>query len=60
MGLDKAIIYGKEKRKPYTGDKAIDRTCRNNGTCGWCKENRLYQRNKAEAAAKQELKETGE
>lgn len=56
MSLDKAIIYGKEKRKPYTGSKAIDGTCRNNGSCEVCKGNRLYQRNKAEAAAEQELK----
>ena len=40
--LDKAILHGKEKRKPYYGAKAIDRTCRNHGTCDWCKENRLH------------------
>lgn len=42
MTLDKAIEHKKEKRKPYTGAKAIDHTCRNHGSCGWCKENRLY------------------
>lgn len=42
MSLDKAIKHGKEKRKPYTGSKAIDRTCRNRGSCGWCWENRQY------------------
>ena len=31
MSLDKAILYGKERRRPYTGAKAIDRTCRNHG-----------------------------
>lgn len=46
MSLDKAIKYGKEKRKPYYGSKAIDRTCRNNGTCLWCQGNRLYQSKK--------------
>ena len=40
--LDKAILYGKEKRKPYRKAKAIDRTCRNHGSCPWCKENRLH------------------
>lgn len=58
MSLDKAITYGKEKRKPYTGAKAICESCRNNGTCEWCKGNRLYQRNKAEAAAEQALKDS--
>lgn len=42
MGLDKAIKYGKEKRKPYRGSKAIDCTCRNHGSCEWCRENRLH------------------
>lgn len=42
MSLDKAIEYGKERRKPYRGSKAIDRTCRNHGSCEWCKRNRQY------------------
>ena len=42
MSLDKAIIHGKEHRKPYTGAKAIDPTCRNNCGCDWCRENRQY------------------
>ena len=56
MGLDKAIRYGKEKRKPYAGAKAIDRTCRNHGSCGWCKGNRLYQRSKADEASVQRMR----
>lgn len=48
MSLDKAIRYGKEKRKPYRGSKAVDRTCRNHGECEWCKENRLHKFNKFE------------
>lgn len=40
--LDKAIEHGKEKRKPYRGGKAICRSCRNHGSCEWCKSNRLY------------------
>lgn len=46
MSLDKAIKYGKEKRKLYYGAKAIDCSCRNHGTCEYCKSNRLYQFNK--------------
>lgn len=42
MGLDKAIKHGKEKRKPYRGSKAIDCTCRNHGSCEWCRGNRLH------------------
>ena len=40
MSLDKAIEHRKEKRRPYYGSKAIDRTCRNHGGCPWCEENR--------------------
>ena len=42
MSLDKAIKHGKEHRKPYTGSKAIDGTCRNHGSCPWCEENRRH------------------
>ena len=42
MSLDKAIKHGKEKRKPYTGAKSIDCTCRNHGSCPWCKKNRTF------------------
>lgn len=42
MSMDKAIEHKKEHRKAYTGSEAIDRTCRNHGSCKWCKENRLH------------------
>ena len=48
MSLDKAIEYHKEKRKPYRGSKAIDCTCRNHGSCDWCKNNRLHKFKKSE------------
>ena len=48
MSLDKAIEHGKEKRKPYSGAKAIDRSCRNHGSCPWCKENRTFSDKKRE------------
>ncbi len=57
VSLDKAIEHGKERRKPYTKAKAIDCTCRNHGSCEWCKGNRLYQRNKADEASRQVLEE---
>ena len=42
MGLDKAIAHGKEHRKPHTGSKAIDATCRNHGSCLYCEGNRKH------------------
>ena len=57
MSLDKAIQHGKEHRKPYRGGKAIDKTCRNHGSCEWCKENREYKNKKREERAKNELEE---
>ena len=40
MSLDKAIQHNKEHRKKYRGSKSIDSTCRNHGSCDWCRENR--------------------
>ena len=57
MALDKAIQHGKEHRKPYTGGKAIDRTCRNHGGCTWCEENRKYKNIKRLQKALDKLKE---
>ena len=51
MSLDKAIEHGKEHRKKYTGSKAIDKTCRNHGSCDWCTENRNYRSYRLEEAA---------
>ena len=58
MPLDKAIEHGKEKCKPYRGSKAIDCSCRNNGTCEWCKASRLYSTRKREEAMKYRIKES--
>lgn len=60
MSLDKAINSGKEKRKPYSGAKAIDRHCRNHGDCKWCLNNRLYSSTKREASIEEKLKENKE
>lgn len=46
MSLDKAIKYGKEKRKPYRGGKACSPQCRNHGGCTWCRDGRLYKHKK--------------
>jgi len=42
MSLDKAIAHRKEKRKPYRGAKAVDKSCRNHGGCPWCERNRKH------------------
>lgn len=43
MSLEKGIKSGKEKRKPYRRSKVFDSDCKNHGSCGWCRDNRLYQ-----------------
>lgn len=57
MSLDKAIEHGKEKRKPYRGAKAIACSCRNHGTCDYCKFNRLHQSTRVDDATRQQLEE---
>lgn len=57
MSLNKAITHGKEHRKPYKGAKAIDRTCRNHGSCEWCKGNRTHKNDKKALRQIQELEE---
>ena len=42
MSLNKAIKYGKEKRKPYYGVKRIDPSCRNHGSCPYCSDGRQH------------------
>ena len=46
MTLDKAIKYKKEKRNSYRNAKAVSKQCRNNGSCIWCRENRLFKNKK--------------
>lgn len=58
MSLDKAIKYGKEKRKPYHGGKACDPMCRNHGGCTWCEGGRLHKHKKAEAMYKEDENES--
>lgn len=60
MALDKAIAHGKEKRKPYRGSKAIDRTCRNHGGCPACEMNRKLSTIKKLESMKEKEKENGE
>ena len=54
MSLDKAIQYGKEKRKPYTGAAFWDSGCRNNNRCSYCRNNRTFTNKRRECQAIEE------
>ena len=60
MSLNKAIEHGKERRKKHRGSKAFDSSCRHGGSCSYCRNNRLYQRKKAETEVEDKLKEYAE
>lgn len=57
MGFEKTIEHKKEHRKPYNDSRAIVYSCRNHGSCGRCKGNRLYQSNRENERTETELKE---
>lgn len=44
-------------KRPYTGSKQFDRTCRSHGDCPWCQNNRRYAQRKADEAYKDQLEE---
>ena len=64
MSLNKAIKFKKEKRREYTGGKAVDRHCENHGgrrhqwECLYCKDNRTYKDRQKDKAAKEEIKKS--
>mgnify|MGYP003650285681 CR=1 FL=1 len=45
----------KTRRKPKTGAKAVAHSCRNNGTCDYCKGNRLHKHKREESKADEKL-----
>ena len=57
MSLNKSIESGKERRAPYRGAKAHCYSCRNHGTCEWCKQNRLHGSIREMARTKDEIDE---
>lgn len=60
MSFYKSIISGKEHRKPWIGknrSKNIDCSCRNHGSCEYCKNNRLYQQLKMDIKFKNALQD---
>ena len=60
MSLNKAIESGKEHRRQYRKAKAVDKTCRNNGSCFWCRDNRMYKYNKVKEKADSYMEEIDE
>ena len=60
MSLEKGIRHGKEHRKPYYKSARYDKTCRPNGSCPYCKNNRYHKHNKKRVSYVQEIKELEE
>ena len=56
MSFDKAIKYHKTHRTPYYGNKAIDPSCRNHGSCPICYSNRTYKNRKRLDCAQDKLR----
>ena len=42
----KLNIMSRTVKQAYRKSRAFDRTCRNNGSCSYCRKNRLYNTNK--------------
>lgn len=57
MGLEKAIEHNKEHRKPYRGGKSVSSSCRNHGSCEWCRDNRLSKYNRDKKVSEKEIRE---
>lgn len=48
MAFDNQYKNRKDKRKEYFGSKRFDKSCRNHGSCGYCKGNRTHSNRKRE------------
>lgn len=44
-------------KRPYTGSKRFDTSCRCHGSCSYCRDNRLHRDRRESAAAVAQLKE---
>jgi hypothetical protein len=42
MAFDKVYPNRKDWRKPHRGAKSVARSCRNHGTCPYCRKGRLH------------------
>lgn len=57
MSLDKAVEFLKEKREKFRGSKDFDVSCRNHGSCSYCKQNRTHSNLLREITANEKLME---
>lgn len=48
MAFDNNYPNRKDKRNLYRKSKAVDKTCRNHGSCHWCENGRLFSNKKRE------------
>lgn len=55
MSFDKFYPNRKDKIKPYRRSKAFDRTCRNHGSCPWCRRNKIFSNHKNRQIAEEKL-----
>lgn len=51
MGFDRKYPNRKDKRKPYRKSARFDRSCRPNGKCDYCRNNRMHGDKKRKAQA---------
>lgn len=57
MSLDRSIQHKKDHRKPYYDSKRFDPTCRPNGRCSYCRNNRLFSSKKEGFRAREAIEE---
>jgi hypothetical protein len=55
MSFDNDHPNRKDHRKPYRKSKIWDLSCRNHGSCGYCRKNREYRAKQREQAAEERL-----
>ena len=55
MSLEKGIEYGKERRRNYQGSKRFDRSCRNHGSCSYCRAGREHNGKKRQLSAVEKM-----
>jgi len=48
MTFDNSYPNRKDWRRQYSDSKAVDRTCRNHGSCPHCRNNRLHKHRRKE------------
>ena len=57
MSFDPNYPNRKDRRKPYRKSKRFDRSCRNHGSCAYCRANRLWFDSRRREVADRELQD---